>query len=246
MDLLLLAVVGVLAGGVNAVAGGGSLLTFPVLVTTGLSPLSANVTNTIAQLPGYVSIVGGYRQELEGQGPRLRALLPAPIAGAVLGVVALKVGGEGTFEAVVPWLVLVACGLLAVQPRLRLRLAQPHPHAAPRPALHAAMLVAAGYATYFGAAAGVLILAILAFGIADRLGRLNALNRALVLAANLIGAPALALVAPVDWPSVAVLAPATMVGGYLGARVARLMPDRVLRVVVIVIGVVVAVWLLVR
>jgi uncharacterized membrane protein YfcA len=108
------------------------------------------------------------------------------------------------------------------------------------------MLVAAGYSTYFGAAAGVLILAILAFGIADRLGRLNALNRALVLAANLIGAPALALVAPVDWAAVGVLAPATMVGGYLGARVARLMPDRVLRVVVILIGVVVAVWLLLR
>jgi uncharacterized membrane protein YfcA len=101
-------------------------------------------------------------------------------------------------------------------------------------------------ATYFGAAAGVLNLAILAFGIADRLGRLNALNRALVLVANAIGAPALALVAPVDWPSVAVLAPATMVGGYVGARVARLMPDRVLRIVVIVIGVVVAVWLLLR
>jgi uncharacterized membrane protein YfcA len=246
MDLVLLALVGVLAGGVNAVAGGGSLLTFPILVATGLSPLSANVTNTIAQLPGYVSIVGGYRQELEGQGPRLRALLPVTVAGAVLGVVALKVGGEGTFEEVVPWLVLIACGLLAVQPRLRMLLAEPRAHGGPRPALHVAMLFAAGYATYFGAAAGVLILVILAFGIADRLGRLNALNRALVLVANVIGAPALALVAPVDWPSVAVLAPATMIGGYVGARVARLMPDRVLRAVVIVIGVVVAVWLLLR
>ncbi|HTI33448.1 MAG TPA: sulfite exporter TauE/SafE family protein [Miltoncostaea sp.] len=246
MDLLLLAVVGVLAGGVNAVAGGGSLLTFPVLVATGLSPLSANVTNTIAQLPGYVSIVGGYRQELEGQGPRLRALLPVTIAGAALGVVALKVGGEGTFEEVVPWLVLIACGLLAVQPYLKKRLAEPRAHGGPTPALYVAMLFAAGYATYFGAAAGVLILAILAFGILDRLGRLNALNRALVLVANCIGAPALAVVAPVDWASVAVLAPATMVGGYVGARVARLMPDQVLRVVVIVIGVAVAVWLLLR
>ncbi|WP_217915254.1 sulfite exporter TauE/SafE family protein [Miltoncostaea marina] len=246
-DVLLLVGVGILAGGVNAIAGGGSLLSFPVLIATGMSPLTANVTNTIAQLPGYVSIVGGYWGDLAGQGPRLRALLPVTAAGAGAGVAALALGGEDAFEAVVPWLVLLACALLAVQPRLRRRLAEStEPRTAPSPALLAAVFLGAAYSTYFGAAAGVLILAVLALGIVDRLGRLNALNRALILAANAIGAPALMLVAPVDWAAVATLAPATLVGGYAGARVARLLPDHILRIAVIAIGVAVAVWLLVR
>lgn len=246
-DLLILVGVGLLAGGVNAIAGGGSLLSFPVLIATGLSPLTANVTNTIAQLPGYLSIVGGYRRDLVGQGPRLRQLLPVTALGAGAGVAALAGGGESTFEAVVPWLVLLACGLLAVQPRLRRRLAEPtEVRTRPSPVLLGAVFLGAAYATYFGAAAGVLILAVLALGIADRLGRLNALNRALILAANAIGAPVLMLVAPVHWASVAVLAPATLVGGYVGARLARLLPDYALRLSVIAIGVVVAVWLLIR
>jgi uncharacterized protein len=246
-EIALLLVVGVVAGGVNAIAGGGSLLTFPLLVATGLPPLTANVTNTVAQMPGYVSIVGGYLPDLKGQGPRLRSLLLPTVLGALAGVAALRAGGESAFEAVVPWLVLAACALLAVQPRLKRTLQErTDAHARPSPALWAAIFVGAAYASYFGAAAGVLLLAILAFGIVDRLQRLNALNRALVLIANGVAVPALILVAPVDWASVAVLAPATLVGGYIGARLARLLDDRVLRVVVVALGVAVAVWLLLR
>lgn len=236
-----------MAGAVNAVAGGGSLLSFPVLVATGLSPLSANVTNTVAQMPGYLSIVEGYRPDLRGQGPRIRALTLPALAGALAGVALLALGGEGTFEVVVPWLILGACALLAVQPRLKAAL---EGRSEERTGLSAPLVLAvaagAAYASYFGAAAGVLLLAIMAVGISDRLQRLNALNRYIVLIANAIAVPALILVAPVDWPAVGVLAPATLIGGAVGARFARRLPDPVLRAAVVLLGVIVAAWLLVR
>jgi hypothetical protein len=235
------------AGAVNAVAGGGSLLSFPVLVATGLSPLSANVTNTVAQLPGYLSIVEGYRPDLRGQGPRIRVLTVPALIGALVGVALLALGGDSTFEIVVPWLILGACVLLAVQPRLKAALqARNEERTGLSVPLVLAVAAGAAYASYFGAAAGVLLLAIMAVGISDRLQRLNALNRYIVLIANAIAVPALILVAPVDWPSVAVLAPATLIGGAVGARFARRLPDDVLRVAVIALGVGVAVWLLIR
>lgn len=228
-------------------AGGGSLLSFPVLIATGLSPLSANVTNTVSQMPGYLSIVEGYRPHLRGQGPRIRALVAPTLVGALVGVGLLALGGDEAFEAVVPWLILGACALLAIQPRLAERLrARTEERTGLSAPLVLAVAAGAAYASYFGAAAGVLLLAILAVGIWDRLQRLNALNRFLVLIANAIAVPVLILVAPVDWPSVAVLAPATLIGGAVGARLARRLDDRVLRAAVIVLGVGVAVWLLLR
>ena len=110
----------------------------------------------------------------------------------------------------------------------------------------AAVFASGAYAAYFGAAAGVLLLAVLALGIIDTLQRLNAVNRALVLLANLVAVPVFVIVGPIDWPSVAVLAPATLVGGAVGARVARRLNDDVLRWSVIALGVGVAVWLLLR
>ena len=118
-QLTFLAGAGVLAGAVNAVAGGGSLIAFPVLVATGLPPLTANITNTISQLPGYLSIVEGYRPDLKGQAPRVRALVVPTVIGAFVGVALLIWGGDSAFEVVVPWLVLIACALLALGPRIR-------------------------------------------------------------------------------------------------------------------------------
>lgn len=236
-----------MAGAVNAVAGGGSLISFPVLVATGLSPLTANVTNTVAQMPGYLSIVEGYRPDLRGQGPRIRTLALPTLVGALAGVALLALGGASTFEVVVPWLIFGACALLAAQPRLKARLERRNgARTGLSPPLILAVAAGAAYASYFGAAAGVLLLAVLAVGVSDRLQRLNALNRFLVLLANAIAVPALILVSPVDWASVAVLAPATLVGGAVGSRLARRLDDRVLRASVIVLGVGVAIWLLVR
>lgn len=235
------------AGGVNAIAGGGSLLSFPVLIATGLSPLTANVTNTVAQMPGYLSIVEGYRADLRGQALRIRSLMAPTIVGALIGVALLALGGDDAFEVVVPWLILAACGLLAVQPRLKAALER---RSEERTGLSPALILGVGggaaYASYFGAAAGVLILAILAVGISDRLQRLNALNRFLVLIANGVAVPLLVLVTPVHWASVAVLAPATLIGGAIGSRLARRLPDHLLRAAVIALGIGVAAWLLVR
>ena len=246
-DVLILIAVGLLSGAVNAFAGGGSLISFPVLIALGLSPLSANVTNTVSQMPGYVSITYGYRRHLKGQGPRLEKLAIPAIVGAVAGVVLLKLGGQATFDAIVPWLVLLACALLAAGPRIREWVearSEPTDHLS----IPLILGVTAGcaYASYFGAASGVLILAILGLGIADTLQRLNGLNRALVLLANIVALPFFIALAPVDWESVAALAPATLVGGYFGAKYASALDDRILRAVVIVLGVAIAIWLMVR
>ena len=246
-ELVFLAGAGVVAGAVNAVAGGGSLLTFPALVATGLSPLTANITNTIAQVPGYVSIVEGYRKDLRGQGRRLRLLAVPTVLGAFAGVALLRLGGESAFEAVVPWLVLLACALLALGPRLReVVAAREGVSTRPSPGLVAAVFASGAYASYFGAAAGVLLLAVLALGVSDALQRLNALNRAFILLANVVAAPALIVLGPIDWPSVAALAPATLVGGAIGSRLARRLRDDALRWSVVALGVAVAVWLLLR
>jgi len=247
VEILVLAVAGVAAGAVNAIAGGGSLITFPVLIALGLPALTANITNTIAQTPGYVSGVYGYRAMLRGQGVRVRRLAPLALVGGALGVVALKVGSADTFRAIVPALILLACGLLAAGPGLRRRMAARQGDGAPAPptvVLDAAVVLTGVYISYFGAAAGVMLLSVLALLVTDTLQRLNALNRLLVLIVNAPAAVVLAFLGPVDWTAVAVLAPTTLVGGALGVVLARRLSDRALRAAVITIGVGVAVYLI--
>ncbi len=228
---------GLMAGGVNAVAGGGALITFPVLLAIGLPALTANVTNTVGQCSGYASIVVGYRPELAGQGQRIAALaIPAAI-GAAAGVVLLKLSSPATFHATAAWLILIACGLLAAQPALRRRLAT---RAAdghrPSPVVVALVALASVYGAYFGAALGVLLLAALAVFVADRLQRLNALSRFVVLEVNIIAAVCFALLTPIRWEAAAVLAVTTPVGGRFGVSIARRLSDRVLRLLVIGLG----------
>jgi len=248
VEILVLAVAGVAAGAINAVAGGGSLITFPVLIALGLPALTANITNTIAQTPGYVSGVYGYRGMLRGQGARVRRLAPLALVGGALGVVALKVGSADTFRAIVPALILLACGLLAAGPHLRRRMAarqadgdEPAP---PTIVLDAAVVLTGVYISYFGAAAGVMLLSVLALLVTDTLQRLNAVNRLLVLIVNAPAAVVLAILGPVDWTAVAILAPTTLIGGSLGVVLARRLSDRALRAAVITIGVGVAVYLI--
>jgi uncharacterized membrane protein YfcA len=246
VTLLLLAVAGFLGGAVNAVAGGGSLLTFPALLAAGHPPLVANVTNTVGLLPGYVGGTLAYRRELAGQGARLRSLAAAAGVGAVLGCVVLLATSEAVFEAVVPWLVLAACALLAAQPRLTAALRRRDGgEVRPRPvALHLLVLVAGVYASYFGAAVGVVLLAVLGLLVADGLQRLNALKGALSLTSSVVGAVVFVVVAPVDLADAGVLAVTSLLGGRLGGGVARRLPEAVLRGAVLAVGVTVAVVLL--
>ncbi len=246
LEALVLVVVGLVAGGINALAGGGSLISFPSLIALGLPPLTANVTNSVAVWPGYVGTTWGYRRELAPQGRRLLALVPAAVTGAIAGCLLLLVTSEEAFEQLVPFLILSGSLLLAVQGRVTERVrAWPGGGAGIRsPLLHLSVLLAASYGAYFGGGLGVVLLACLGLFVQDGLQQLNGLKSALSLLINAVALIAFSLFAPVDWGVVAVLAPAALVGGYLGAQVARRLNPARLRLVVVAFGLVVAVALL--
>jgi uncharacterized protein len=248
-QVALLAVAALVGGAVNSVAGGGSLVSFPALLAVGYPAVAANVTNTVALCPGYLGGSLGYRRELAGQGARVRALGATSVAGALLGAALLLRSPAGLFESLVPWLIFLACGLLAAQPWLTRVVRQRGERAGgtSRPlGLHAGQFLAGAYGAYFGAGLGIMTLAILAIFLADRLQRLNALKGLLSLLINLVAAAYFALLAPVAWPAVLVMTVASLLGGQLGVVLARRLDDRLLRVLVVAFGVVVAARLLFR
>jgi uncharacterized membrane protein YfcA len=243
--VLLLVAAGLLAGAVNAAAGGGSLITFPALLAAGLPALSANVTNTVALCPGYLGGVTGFRADLVGQRPRMRALGGSAAIGAVVGVVLLEVSPAATFRAVVPYLLLLGCLLLACQPPIARLVARRRGQREPSPIpLGLATFAAGAYGAYFGAGLGVILLAVLGALIVDGLPRLNALKAYLTLVINVLAAALFVILAPVDWTGVLVMAPSTLVGGRVGASLARRIPPTPLRCGVVTIGIGVAVALL--
>ena len=247
LGLTFLLVAGLFAGAVNAVAGGGSLLVFPALLAVGFPPLAANVTNSVAQWPGYVGVVAGARNELPGQGRRLVLTSSVAVFGAALGCVLLLVLPGSVFDAVVPVLVLLASALLGLQPWLKRWIGAPAPgHPDHNTRLLPAIFLAAVYGGYFGGALGVILIATLSLCASDDLRRLNATKAVLSLVIATVTVVIFALRAPVDWPAVALLAPTTLIGGYLGARLARRLPENVLRTAVVLLGLAVGIYLLVR
>lgn len=247
-ELVLVGVVALLAGGLNSVAGGGSLLLFPALLAVGLPPLAANVSTTASVWPGYIGTAAGYRTELQGQRRSVLALAVTALLGGGGGAVLLLTTPERLFEAVVPVLVVLASLLLALQTRVT-RWVQAVPGAAGglrSPLLHVALFLAAVYGGYFGGALGVILLAVLAVFLTGDLQRLNALRSVLSLLVNTVALVAFALFGPVDWSVVAVAAPACLLGGYAGARVARQLPVTALRGVVVAFGLVVGIALFFR
>jgi uncharacterized protein len=247
LGLAFLLVAGLFAGAVNAVAGGGSLLVFPALLAVGFPPLAANVTNSVAQWPGYVGVVAGARHELPGQGRRLVLTSAVAVFGAALGCVLLLVLPGSVFDAVVPVLVLLASALLGLQPRLKRWIGAPDRGQPDHNArLLPAVFFAAVYGGYFGGALGVILIAALSLCASDDLRRLNATKAVLSLVIATVTVVIFGLRAPVDWTAVALLAPTTLVGGYVGARLARRLPENVLRASVVVLGLCVGIYLLVR
>jgi uncharacterized membrane protein YfcA len=246
-DVALLLAAGAGAGAVNAAAGGGSLLSFPALVATGLNPLAANVTNLVALVPGYLGGTGAYRRELRGQRALLRDLSITGAVGAAAGTAILLQTPARVFSAVVPFLVLLACALLAAQPYLRALLVRRRGHAAASPlGLHAAVGAACVYGGYFGAGLGIVLLAILGTLLHDDLQRLNALKGALSFVVQLVAAVAVAVFGPVHWDAALVVAVASVAGGYAGGTLARRLDPAALRWAIVVFGVAVAAWLAVR
>ncbi|MCO6011355.1 sulfite exporter TauE/SafE family protein [Actinoallomurus purpureus] len=248
LDMGLLGAAGVAAGGVNAIAGGGSLISFPALLAVGCPNITANVTNTVALWPGYVGGVAGYRAELAGQRGRVVALSVTSVIGAIAGCLLLLITPDALFAALVPVLIALASLLLAAQPWLKRRLdaAQRPDGAGHRMILHGGILVGGAYGAYFGAGLGVMLLGLLGVFVHDHLQRLNAVRAVLSLVINTVALAAFALFGPVRWEAVAIMAVASLVGGFLGARVARRLSPRVLRAVVVTFGLGVALALALR
>jgi uncharacterized membrane protein YfcA len=240
VDLAHLALVGVAAGAggvVNAVAGGGSLLTFPALVACGLPAITASATNTVAMCPGYMGATYSLRSKLVGQGRRASKILPAAAIGGALGAFLLLHTGEAAFDVVVPFLILFAVVLLGFQERIRARI-----HTLIRSENVAIPIVgiASIYGGYFGAGLGVIILSALAIVIDDLLVRLNGLKQAISLAVNLTAAIVFLAIAPLDPTVVGVMAVCSLVGGTVGGAIATRVSASVLRATVVTVGLIVS------
>ena len=242
-ELALLGGAGLLAGGVNAVAGGGSLISFPALLAVGYPSVPANVTNNVALLPGYVGGTLAYRRELAGQGGRARRLGATGAAGGLGGAVLLNVSPPGVFEAIVPFLILLSCALLVAQPAASRAVERSGQQG--RPGLvHAGTFLAAVYGGYFGAGLGIMLLAVLGAFLPDDLQRLNALKGLLSLVISAVAVVYFALFAPVAWAAAAVMAVTSLAGGQLGVRLARRLSATALRWLVVAFGTAVAAVLL--
>jgi uncharacterized membrane protein YfcA len=246
LEALAIVGVGLVAGTINTIVGSGSLITFPTLLAFGFSPIVANVSNTVGLSPGSLSGAVAYRRELEGQRPRLLVLGTASITGGVTGAVLLLALPGSVFRHVVPVLILVACGLVAVQPRLSRRLAGRH-----QPPMHGGLpLFLSVYATgvyggYFGAAQGVILMSLLGIFLDDQLQRLNAAKNVLALCANGSSALLFICVTHIAWEAAALIAVGSIIGGQIGGTLGRRVPAPVLRILIILVGVTAAVVLLV-
>jgi uncharacterized protein len=246
-EAVLVVLAGVAAGGVNTVIGSGSLITFPTLLAVGYPPIVANVSNNIGLVPGAAFGAYGFRRELEGQAGRARTLATASALGGLTGAILLLTLPSDVFDAVVPILVLLACGLMVAQPRLSVWVAGRRAEGARDvgPAPLAIGFTAGIYGGYFGAAQGVILLAVLAVFVPDELKRSNALKNVLAGTVNGVAAVVFVLFADVAWEAVALIAVGAAVGGTLGAKVGRRIPAPLLRALVVVLGLVVAVRLMV-
>jgi uncharacterized membrane protein YfcA len=242
LEALLLAGAGVVAGTASAIAGGASLLTFPVLLALGLSPLTANVTNTTGLVPTSVGAALASQEELRGQRSRIAFLAAPTVLGALTGAAALLIAAPGVFEAVVPFLIAASSLLLLLQRvivvRARQRLEGRH-----RRGSWVSAFAACVYAGYFGAAAAVLFMALVGLFSTESIHQLNAIKNVLIGVANAVAAVIFAFAAPVDWAAAGLLAIGSLAGGALGGRVVRRIPARPLRIGIAVVGLAVAAWL---
>jgi uncharacterized membrane protein YfcA len=257
-DGLLVGAAGFAAGAINAVAGGGTLVSFPALLATGMAARTANITSSVGLIWGYGGGSVAYRRELGGQHRRVQALGLVCVLGGVAGAVILLATPANSFRSIVPYLILTSCLLLGMQPRLasfvagrQARQAQVEADAGRTRSeitwpVRAGVFIGAVYGSYFGAGLGVLLLGVLGILLADDLQRLNALKGVLSLIVNAVGALVFVIVGQVDWWYALILAVTASLGGTTGVVIARRLPPQILRGAVVLLGVGVAVGLIVR
>ena len=248
LEAALIALAGVAAGTINTVVGSGTLITFPTLLAFGIPPVTANVSNSIGLVPGSVTGAIGYRRELAGQRSRVLHLASASGLGGLLGGV-LLLWQPGAFEVVVPALILLGLVLVVTGPRISAYVARRHEASGGLPHRGAwwvwpGMFACGVYGGYFGAAQGVLMMAVLGIGIDETLQRLNGTKNVLAALVNAISGVLFILFADVDWRVVGLIAVGSVVGGVLGSSIGRRLPAQVLRGFIVVVGVVALVALL--
>ncbi len=246
LDALIIIAAGLVAGTMNTVVGAGSLITFPTLLALGYAPVTANVSNTVGIVFGSISGAVGYRRELRGQRRRVLVLGSASLTGGIVGGVLLLTLPSSVFRDVIPILILVACGLVIVQPRLSTWVASRRTKHVEHGGveLYIGVFLTGIYGGYFGAAQGVILLALLGIFIVDDLQRLNGVKNVLAMIANGVAAIVFVFAAHVVWEVAALIAVGSVVGAQFGAHYGRRLPTPVLRVVIVVVGVVAAVRLL--
>ena len=255
VEIVLIIVAGIGAGVINAVVGAGTLVTFPTLLLLGFPPVVANVSNTVGLVPGSVMASIGYRSTLRGRGPVVRRLLIATSIGGLTGGALLVLLPGRAFDAVVPWLLLIAAVLAALQPRIANAIALRRAArgiATPGdadggpvggsvgPWVFLGILLTGIYGGYFGAAQGVMLLVILGLALGGPLNELNGVKNILGGTANLVSALLFIAIADVDWAVAGLVAIGATIGGGLGGRYGRRLPSSALRVLLVVIAVVAA------
>jgi len=231
---------GIAAGTINTVVGSGTLFTFPVLLAFNYSPVVANVSNSVGLVPGYVTGAFGYRNELTGQRSRAIPLAVASVSGGICGAILLLVLPASAFKAIVPAFIVVALLLIIFQPQIDRTLAKRRSQEARAHAGAVGMLAifASGlYGGYFGAAQGILVLAILSLALDEQLQRINALKVVLTGLVNLVAGIVFVIAAHVAWGPAGLIAAGATLGGLIGARVGRLLPEAGLKAVIVGVGI---------
>jgi len=238
-EVIAIGLAGLAAGAINTVVGSGTLITFPVLLAFGYSPVTANVSNTIGLVPGSLSGAVGYRRELEGQRRRMLRLGAASLLGGTTGAVLLLVLPAAAFKAIVPVFIAIALVLVVLQPRLNRMLAERQISRESEGGWWTPIGVyAAGvYGGYFGAAQGILLLGMLGVALPQSLQRTNALKNVLTAIVNGVAGVYFVFAAHVAWAPAVIIAVASMVGGQIGAHYGRRLHPAVLRGVIVVVGV---------
>jgi uncharacterized membrane protein YfcA len=236
IQALIILVAGMGAGTINAVVGSGTLLTFPALLAVGIPPVLANVSNTVGLSPGTAAGALGYRRELAGQRGRMFRLVPASLLGGIVGGVLLLKLPSSAFHAVVPGLILLGCALVVLQPWLSKRIVAPAHHHRGHWWVMPAVFATGVYGGYFGAAQGVLLMAILGLGLDSNLQRMNGLKNVLATVVNSVAAILFIFATHVDWLAAGLIAVGSTIGGFLGAKYGRKLPPLALRGLIVLIG----------
>jgi len=244
LDALAIFAAGLAAGTVNVIVGSGSLITFPTLLALGYPPVLANVSNNVGLVPGNISATLAYRRELVGQRHRLVVLGSASVLGGLAGAALLLGLPHSVFKAAVPALIALASVLMILQPRLTAVLARRGTTPARgRMALTVGVFLTAIYGGYFGAAQGVILMALLSIFIEDDLQRLNGTKNALALTVNAVAGVLFIITTPISWSVAGLIAVGSFIGGQVGGQIGRRLPAPVLRWTVVTVGLAVSVVL---